>query len=378
MTTYPICYQRAAQWASVELGTGTGATIGQYGCTMCCVSSVCEYFGKPTDPSQFNQALINVKGYAFNNSTAYDIIRWPSVNSIYGDISLVFNTRYPSPTPADMSLIDTQLAANLPVIVGVSFDHDVTAKDASHYVVLFAKNADGSYQCMDPWTGDETNFNTRYATNGMTAANAILQAICYSGPLPSQNSDLDTCRLDRDANWNMGTEVLAALGVTPDPADKPGTAQRGVEAVTALNEKIADLTKNNTQLIGDVGTARNDAAAAVTRESATHQEESSLAEQLLDAQHTRDSLSQTVDLVLHDLELPPTAANADIDRALATLQQPSDEAGRVYETNMEAALKAAGATPATAADSSTHNPLLLFLPALFHRISLWITQHRGR
>jgi hypothetical protein len=172
--------------------------------------------------------------------------------------------------------------------------------------------------------------------------------------------------------------VLAALGVTPDPADKPGTAQRGVEAVTALNEKIADLTKNNTQLIGDVGTARNDAAAAVTRESATHQEESSLAEQLLDAQHARDALSQTVDLVLHDLKLPPTAANADIDRALATLQQPSDEAGRVYETNMEAALKAAGATPATAADSSTDNPLLLVLPSLFQRISLWITQHRGR
>jgi hypothetical protein len=377
MTTYPICYQRAAQWASVELGTGTGANVGTYGCALCAVCSVCQYFGKVTDPAQFNQALINVSGFAFNGTTAYDIIEWGAVNKVYGDISLLFNTASPK-NPADMTVIDEQLGKNIPVIVGVSFDHDPHATAASHYVVLFAKNADGSYQCMDPWTGDETNFNTRYATNGMTAANAILQAICYSGPLPSQNSDLDTCRLDRDANWNMGTEVLAALGVTPNPADKPGTAQRGVEAVTALNEKIADLTKNNTQLIGDVGTARNDAAAAVTRESATHLEESSLAEQLLDAQHTRDSLSQTVDLVLHDLKLPPTAANADIDRALATLQQPSDEAGRVYETNMEAALKAAGATPATAADSSTDNPLLLVLPSLFHRISLWISQHRGR
>jgi hypothetical protein len=84
------------------------------------------------------------------------------------------------------------------------------------------------------------------------------------------------------------------------------------------------------------------------------------------------------DLLLHELKLAPTASAADIDRAIAALQQPSDEAGRVYEANMEAALNAAGATPAPPPEGNQSNLLLAFLPSLFQRISTRITQHRGR
>jgi hypothetical protein len=375
MTTYPICFQRAAQWGSVELGTGTGALISEYGCAMCAVCSLCEYFGKATDPSQFNQALINVKGYAFNGTTAYDIIDWSAVNRVYGDISLLFNNAYPT-KPADMNLIDAQLAKFLPVIVGVSFSHDRAATEASHYVVLYQKNSDATYQCMDPWTGDKTNFNARYAVNGMTVAQCILQAISYTGPIPAQSSEIDELRTDRDANWTLATTRLAALTVTPDPSDKPGTGAKGVAAVKALTQRIADLTTQNAQLAADLQTARNDAATAHTQAAAYNQEESAIAGQLLDAQHVTQPLQQTVAMVREKLKLPETASDSEIFTAIDALMLPNDEAAKVYTQNMDAALAAATAGPDTPLPATSF--LSTDLGSLFGRFRAWIGQHRGR
>ncbi|HEY4035148.1 MAG TPA: C39 family peptidase [Ktedonobacteraceae bacterium] len=182
---YPIFSQRNSSWSNEELGTGQGITIGGYGCTLTCVASLLVYFGKNTDPHQLNQDLIRIKGYANNGNGNYDLIIWSAITKLYPDVILVFNNLYPN-NPADMSLIDRQLHKDIPVVVGVSFNHLPADTSPSHYVVLYQKNLNESYQAMDPWTGSLINFNQNYAVNGMSVAQCILQASSYNGPVPRQ------------------------------------------------------------------------------------------------------------------------------------------------------------------------------------------------
>lgn len=169
-----------------ELGTGFGISIAQYGCALTCVASLLvNCFRKNTDPHQLNQALIGIPnhgGFAYNGEGDYDLIIWAAIHLLYGDVNLVFNNAYPT-QPADMNLIDAQLAKGCSVVVGVSFVHNPNATQPTHYVEIYKKNSDGSYQCRDPWFADDTSFNKRYAVNGMSAANAILQAVSYNGPV---------------------------------------------------------------------------------------------------------------------------------------------------------------------------------------------------
>lgn len=166
-----------------ELGTGDASiTIHDYGCAECSLTSECVNAGHATNPLQFNQDLIRVEGYADNGEGAKDLIKWDYIAKIYPDMTLVFNNRYPT-TPADMSLVDSQLQKGLGVIVGVSFHHNPNQQQPDHFVRIYKKNTDGTYQCFDSWALDgviDVNFDKRYAVNGMSAANAVLQAVSYN------------------------------------------------------------------------------------------------------------------------------------------------------------------------------------------------------
>ena len=135
---------------SQELGTGTGATVHDYGCAECSVTSECVNAGHATNPIQLNQDLIRVGAYASNGATAYDELIFSKLTSVYSDMKLAFNNFYPS-DPCDMTVIDAQLAKGLGVIVGVDFNHNPSATSASHFVRIYKKNSDGSYQCFDSW-----------------------------------------------------------------------------------------------------------------------------------------------------------------------------------------------------------------------------------
>lgn len=184
MSDFPTFNQ---QDYNVELGTGVGISITMDGCAETCLTADCDHFGKNTTPDALNQSLISVNGYADNGAGQHDLLEWGAINQIYSDIKLAFNNSYPS-TPADMGLIDSRLSKNLPVIVGVSFAHNPKDTQASHYVIIYKKNSDGSYNCMDPWVGQCINYDAKYAVNGMSVAQSILQAISYDGPIQVSNS----------------------------------------------------------------------------------------------------------------------------------------------------------------------------------------------
>jgi hypothetical protein len=170
-----------------ELGTGHGVSIADDGCALCDVAmDIVNCYGINTDPNQLNTALINVGGFASNGQGDNDEIIWSALTKVYPNITLTFNNEYPS-TPANMTIIDSQLASGNGVIIGVSFNHVADQEYPDHYVLLVSKNSNGTYQMLDPWYGDETTFDSRYAVNGMSVAQAILQAVSFTGPVMQGN-----------------------------------------------------------------------------------------------------------------------------------------------------------------------------------------------
>lgn len=180
-----------------ELGTtlsGEAVTIAEDGCAETSLASMLtNVFQIIVNPPSLETLLANVDGFANNGDGDFDLIDWSAITRIYPAINLLFNEPYYNPPagdadPANMNIIDAQLAAGYSVIIGVSFNHDSQEETPTHYVEIYKKNADGTYQMRDPmFRGDEcdTVFDTRYAVNGMSVAQCILQAVSYTGPLPT-------------------------------------------------------------------------------------------------------------------------------------------------------------------------------------------------
>lgn len=191
-----------------ELGVGVGYNIADYGCALVCVTAICKYFGKEVNPSSLNQSLIQVNGFFDNGTGAKTLLIWGAISQVFPDIKLAAVNRYAN-VPADINLIDSYLLKNVPLVVGVDFNHRPTQQEPTHFVTIFAKNPDGTYECMDPWTGEKTNFNARFCVNGMTPAQAILQIVTYtfsgvaSTQTPEMNKLVEELRKARDDNYAM-------------------------------------------------------------------------------------------------------------------------------------------------------------------------------
>jgi hypothetical protein len=246
-----------------ELGTGKGFSISLYGCVITSVcSALVNCFHKNTDPLKLNQDLINVNGYAPNGVPGvYNLLKWDFISKIYPDVTLAFNKSYPS-SPADMALIDGQLQKGCSVIVGVSFEHDPKATQADHYVEIYKKNGNGSYQCRDPWYGDDTSFNARYAVKGMSVAQCILQITSYNGP--TQPAQLDyqalynAARIDRDVNYNCFVKLCSSLNIPVNADDKDGTVQKAIDEIKKLQAlPLSNQPMQLSQLQADLVTQIN-------------------------------------------------------------------------------------------------------------------------
>lgn len=209
-----------------ELGTGIGYTIAEYGCALTAVASMLiNVFQKSVDPITLNEYLNAKDGYVSNGEKGvFDILDWTAITRIFPDVALVINTRYPT-SPADMKIIDKYLSQGMGVIVGVSFVHNSQDQTSSHYVELYRKNSDGMYQMRDPmFRGSDCDsiFDTRYAVNGMTVANAILQVVIYTGPVvspsvsPSQSpSSSESVSISPSVSPSISAEAQPSVIDTP-------------------------------------------------------------------------------------------------------------------------------------------------------------------
>lgn len=218
-----------------ELGTGEGYTIAEFGCALTSVASMLlNTFRIPVDPETLNEKLNSVNGYVSNGDAGvFDIIDWTAITRIFPDIKLATVERYYNPPagsgqPANMSHIDNYLTHGYSLIVGVSFNHDPKMEFPNHFVELYRKNSDGTYQMRDPMfrgTECDTVFDTRYAVGGMSVANAILQVVYYTGPISSQSASVSP---------SSSESVSASPSASFSPSEEPTLIDTPVEAVKAV------------------------------------------------------------------------------------------------------------------------------------------------
>jgi hypothetical protein len=260
--TFPVFNQQDNKWGNHELGVGQGYLIKRYGCALTCLCALANYYGRTIDPGQLNLELVAHNGFASNGTTNSDgtvnktFLYWGTLAAVYGEIILEKNVAYPA-SPADMGMVDAYLQTGKPVVVGVSFLHNPKDTVPSHYVVLYQKNDDGTYLCMDPWFGDKTSFNTRYAVNGMSVANAILQVVAYSGPVPENKVEEapiaahpqqavtpeDIARSQSDANYNLYLQEVELVKQKDD-------------RIMELQQKVQELEDANRKLTVEIGNTK--------------------------------------------------------------------------------------------------------------------------
>lgn len=265
-----------------ELGTktpnGEVITIAQCGCALCAVASVlANNFGLVIDPLALNQDLINLPehdGFASNGAGDFDLINWTAITRIFPDIEVDFNIPYYNPPNgssqlAHLDILDARLNSGYSVIVGVSFNHNPAEPTPTHYVEIYRKNADGTYQCRDSmFRGEEADavFDTRYAVNGMTVAECILQMISYNGTLPQVEVPV--------THYKVGDTIkvyqAVPTGASPESIDfSYGNISVGAPARVSgvlMFNGVAYYDIDQTYIGGGTGYARVDAVDAASIE----------------------------------------------------------------------------------------------------------------
>jgi len=121
------------RWASEKLGLY--ATIGDYGCLLTSLTMVAKFYGKNFTP------LSAIDSSSFVRS-------WGKSDGALISTSMVSDGKS---QPVDWTVIDSELAAGHPVIVGVALGVDMgNSYGVSHFVVIKSKLGTDKYAMHDP------------------------------------------------------------------------------------------------------------------------------------------------------------------------------------------------------------------------------------
>jgi hypothetical protein len=172
--------QRDDRWHTEKIGTGS-VDLGNAGCLVSVMASLCTYYGHPETPSTLNKKLSKIingqpVGYASQN-----MYKWyEGVPKLYPDIKCVGLYSVPDPlTAGQEAIIDDELKNNRPVVCEVDFN-PYTAVVDMHWVLIYDKK-DGVYQVMDPWDGKFKAITT-YGTQKIT----IQYFVLHTGTIGTQ------------------------------------------------------------------------------------------------------------------------------------------------------------------------------------------------
>lgn len=129
----PVYLQTDGRWKSDLIG-GSGETIGNVGCTLCCLAMGLEPFGSAFSPKELNDALKANRGYTWRGLVRWDAIRQISAGKVTVEVV---------DTPS-LALIDTALKNGEPVLAKV-----LLSKDVYHWVLIVGKEG-VNYLVRDP------------------------------------------------------------------------------------------------------------------------------------------------------------------------------------------------------------------------------------
>ena len=215
--------QRDPRWANKKLGT-SNTTIGDFGCTLTCMTMLCNYYGFEETPESLNRATVENNGFVNGN-----LYVWTSISKIHPQIKLLGNILTPLPvTSSQFRAIDRELEVGRPVVIQV----DMNPTDAPvqmHYVLITSKES-GEYKIADPWYGDIVNLS-RYGK----AETTIQQFLFYEGPVPAQEPDCETIKRE----YQEKIEELVTVH-----ADELEDEKKSYQSLNEGNKKLIDERNN--------------------------------------------------------------------------------------------------------------------------------------
>jgi len=159
----PIYLQTDPRWASDTLG-GSGETLSEAGCVVCCVAMALDALGVDLHPGQLNARLKGIDGYSREGW-----VRWNAVAQVAGG-----KVGFQIPQEASRSAIDGALGEGRQVIAKAALP-----AGRSHWVLIVGKDAD-DYWIKDP-LGNGTTLERLSKYPGDPQAIRILRAIGTGG-----------------------------------------------------------------------------------------------------------------------------------------------------------------------------------------------------
>jgi len=153
----PIYLQKDPRWQENLLG-GSQETIGQVGCTLCCVSMALAHYDIQLMPDELNERLKENQGY-----TEQGWLKWHTVSQITRH-----QTRFVIPSQPRHDLIETALKQGEPVIAKIYLQ-----PTQPHWILIVGKQGN-DYLVKDP-LGDGQTLDPISAINGAIQAIRILK-----------------------------------------------------------------------------------------------------------------------------------------------------------------------------------------------------------
>lgn len=250
-----LLWQNDDRWANTTLGYGP-QTIKEWGCLNTSLTMVVNGYGYNETPATLSQKMTSLGAFYGSAINAYRI------GDAFAGVALK-NLVDCENSPAPMSDIDAELAANRPVIVRVDWSPSAGLQD--HWVVLYGKE-NNDYLMLDPWhyqgdAQDKKNYLTqRYHFSGSTPAQAITSVIFFNITKSGSTSAPASAPATQPASPSQPTPVVDTRQGTPAakvsvPADavtvtptQDQLAFRGSPDITGALLRRLNLSTNLTSL----------------------------------------------------------------------------------------------------------------------------------
>ncbi len=191
-----ILGQRDDRWGNIKLGY-SNTLIRDYGCTITCLAMILS-----TTPDVVNERLKSVNGFASGN-----LIIWAKIEEAFPGIK----------QRRVWSYNNDDVKANVGHVL-VEVPAKPIGGTGSHWVVYI-----GNQRLYDPWTGRERPTSDFPGQTGYCVITGSWQQV--QPQAPTNQSDLDKLREERDRNWNL---YQAELGVNKTLQAKIDNAKKAL------------------------------------------------------------------------------------------------------------------------------------------------------
>jgi hypothetical protein len=223
-----ILAQRDPRWKDIKIGK-SNSTIGNYGCTMCCLSMLANI-----TPDIFNSKMTAVNGFQG------DLIIWTKINELGLNISYD-NGRS---TSYNNDKVKEAIEKNGGCLVEVDFDNRIETPNDRHWILFI-----GNERAYDPWLGKEVATTQYPLLKGFCVIN--VKNFIENGIIPVDMTE-EQKRIIDFLNGKTEGEVREAFGALQDKSNLIKEVDTLKLSLKTLEDRIDQLeadSKANNDLI---------------------------------------------------------------------------------------------------------------------------------